>query len=56
MTDETNKPISEQRRKEAIERRELIRAIPKGPKKRVVKRMNQLIAAIDHITDEHSPK
>ena len=56
MTDESNNTLSEQRREEAINRRELIRSIPKGPKKSVAKRMNKQIATIDRMLDEHGPK
>lgn len=56
MTDETSNVTSGERREEAIKRRELIRTIPKGPKRRVAKRMNKQIATIDRMLDEHGPK
>ena len=56
MTDETSNVTSDQRRKEAIKRRDLVRTIPNGPKRRVAKNMNKLMATIDRILDEHGPK
>lgn len=56
MSDETKNTEDADRRKEAIDRRNLIREMSKGPAKRVAKRMNKQIATIDRLIDEHGSK
>lgn len=49
--------VSEQMPKEAArERRESIRAMPKGPRKKVARRLHQVISHAEHLISQVNPQ